>query len=266
MPPGGARGGRPGEVHTRGAERQRRQCGHAATRRRDELQASLPRLQGRRPGRGLSTAAGGGGGEAVFPRPGGAYRGSPPPLPARRARSRRAGPLGGSNRPAPGGRATRRRRSAVARHLFPVRPLHADGQLAPRGAAGEPARHLGGRSDAALVGRLPHQHQHPDELLARGSVQPLRVPRAVVRFHRHAAAAGPQDRGNHVRLQGLGLTLHDHRLGADGPPGPRRHQSVARLFRVAGAAPVGALRLHRRWQLPARARLAGAEGSCGVLS
>src|ERR1019366_200213 len=92
MPPGGARRGRPGEVHTRGAERQRRQCGHAADRRRDELQASLPRLQGRRPGRGLSTAAGGGGGEAGFPRPGGAYRGSPPPLPARRARSRRGRP------------------------------------------------------------------------------------------------------------------------------------------------------------------------------
>ena len=43
-------------------------------------------------------------------------------------------------------------------------------------------------------------------------------------------------------------------------------QSVAGLFRVAGATPVGALRLHGRPQVPERARLAGAEGIRRVLS
>ena len=79
--------------------------------------------------------------------------------------------------------------------VLPVRPLPAD--VAARGPAALPANLQGivGRGpDAALAGRLSRQHQYPDELLAGRGLQPLRMPRAAVRFHRHAARAGPPHR------------------------------------------------------------------------
>ncbi len=54
--------------------------------------------------------------------------------------------------------------------------------------------------NAALVCRLPRQHQHPDELLAGGSVQPGRVPPAALRFRREAGGARAKNRENSLRL------------------------------------------------------------------
>ena len=51
-------------------------------------------------------------------------------------------------------------------------------QFAAGHAAGESSGTLGRRTEAALVGGLSRQHQHPDELLARGGLQPLGVPRS----------------------------------------------------------------------------------------
>ena len=73
--------------------------------------------------------------------------------------------------------------------LFPVRPLSADCQFAPRLAARQPARHLERTGAAAVELQLDRQHQCPDELLAGGNLQPGRIARAAVRPDR-----GPEPR------------------------------------------------------------------------
>ena len=61
--------------------------------------------------------------------------------------------------------------------------------LAPRRSARQPAGPLERQQQSALAQRLPHEHQHPDELLARRAGQPGRVPHAVVRSRSAASSS-----------------------------------------------------------------------------
>ena len=140
----------------------------------------------------------------------------------------------------------RRGRSRPRRALLPVRPLPAHRQLAARFAAGEPAGHLEREHVAAVGQQVHHQHQHRDELLAGALDQPGRDDGPVdgdgVGSVGHRRADGARD----VRRRRLG--------GASQHRSVARHRAdrrtamghVADRRRLADAAALGSLRVHRR--------------------
>ena len=156
------------------------------------------------------------------------------------------------HRRAPGGGARGRLGPGPGGALLPVRPLPPDRLL----ASGGPARQSPGPLERAHRGplerRLPHQHQHPDELLAGGGDQPLGVPRSALRLRRAPGALGTAHRARGLRRAGLRRPPHDRRLALDRPHRQARVGPLAARRRLVLPALHGALPLHRATGVPAR--------------
>jgi alpha-L-fucosidase 2 len=99
---------------------------------------------------------------------------------------------------------------------------------------------------------LPHQHQPADELLAGRGRQPVRVPRPAPRLHRVARGAGHENGAGPLRRARLGGPPHQRHLGLHHAR-RRRVRDLADGSGLARPASVGALSVHRRHRLPARA-------------
>ena len=108
-----------------------------------------------------------------------------------------------------------RRRSATGGIVLPVWPVSDDRRIAGELAAADESARAVERQHLLPDGmdmRLPSRHQSAAELLAGGSRQPQRVPRAAIQADRNSPRVRPPHREGTVRCARLGRT--------------RRHQSV----------------------------------------
>ena len=170
------------------------------------------------------------------------------------------GPRGSRHRPAsrgpvhrqaPGSLQKRRRGHASRNSHVPVCPLPARFQLA-RPASRQPAGTLEQPEQTRMVCGLSHEHQPPDELLARRAGQSLGMRAAALQLdHRHDSR---QPRGHPQ-----GLRREDSRLDHAHLSERLRRKRLAvepPLLRLARPAFLGTLRVHRKPSVSRGIRLA----------
>ena len=121
--------------------------------------------------------------------------------------------------------------------------------LASRHAAGESAGHLERRFPPGVGRQVHHQHQHGNELLVRGGVQPVRDAPAAFRPLAPDAAARGAGGAGHVRRERLG--------------GAPQHRPVGRLCAAGHLLPRDILADGRGVAVPAHRGALPLHAGCG---
>ena len=154
---------------------------------------------------------------------------------------------------------------AVGGPVLPVWAVPDDRQLAAGRPAGQPAGALERQRQPALGQQVHGEHQHRDELLADRADQPERVRRAAVRRPGRHRSDGPLRRPEALQRSRLGPAPQLRPVARGRPDQRLQPRHLADRRRLAVPAPVVALPLHGRQDLPGRAGLSADERRGGVL-